>query len=432
MIIVGTDLSESSMEALRAAFAVATKRGDTEVHLVHVIDEDTAQQADKAGRGTMADAAKVRLDADAARLAAGSQIKVRTDVLVGGGEGALMALAETEQAELMIVTSQGESADHDRSLRKLGTVAERLAVRATVPLLVVRDASPLLAWAAGQKRLRVLVGVDDSAACEGAIQIVKALRKAGAIDIIVGHVYFPNEAADRYGLRNVNLVEKNPELERLIIRDLTRRLGSVPGEGEITIAPRVGLGRVGDHMLETADAQKADLIVVGTHRKAGFKRLSSVSAVILHDATQSVLCVPLSADTALEDVPPIKIVVAATDRSAFGNRAIPYAYALIHGRGEVHIVHVVEDEDTEHDQDMVDELLELAPPSQMSVTTRAHVIHGDQPAQTIAEVAARLGADVVCIASHGRSGISRALFGSVAEKLMQACHRPVLVLRPVE
>jgi nucleotide-binding universal stress UspA family protein len=429
-IIVGTDLSETALEALRAAFALAAKRGDEEVFLVHVLGDEEAHDAGTSGHKSLGDDAKKRLDADAAKFAAGTKIKVRTEVLMGGGEAALMAFAETEQAELLIVTSKGEGGGG--SLRKLGTSAERLAVRATVPLLVVRDAEPFMAWASGERRLKVLVGVDDSAACEGAIQLVKALRGFGAIDIVVGHVYFPDEAAKRYGMRSRNMVEATPEIEKLLLRDLTRRLGAVPGDGEITIGLRLGLGRVGDHMLETADAHKVDLIVVGTHRKAGLKRLSSVSAVILHDAQQSVLCVPLSADTALDHVPTLRVAVAATDRSAFGNRAIPYAYALVGERGEVHIVHIVEDENDTDDQAVVEELLDMAPPSRMSVTTRAHVVHGDNPAQTIAETAERLGADVVVIASHGRSGISRALVGSVADKLMRACHRPVLVLRPVE
>ena len=41
-----------------------------------------------------------------------------------------------------------------------------------------------------------------------------------------------------------------------------------------------------------------------------------------------------------------------------------------------------------------------------------------------------LGVDAICIASHGRSGISRALVGSVADRLLRATRKPVLVLRP--
>ncbi|MBA3819953.1 MAG: universal stress protein [Deltaproteobacteria bacterium] len=58
------------------------------------------------------------------------------------------------------------------------------------------------------------------------------------------------------------------------------------------------------------------------------------------------------------------------------------------------------------------------------------MIHGDDAAVTIAQCAARLGVDVICIASHGRSGISRALVGSVADRLLRATRLPVLVLRP--
>src|SRR6187551_2678346 len=105
-IVVGTDLSETSLEALRAAFAIATKRGDDEVFLVHVLDDKAAEE----GGAALADVAKKRLEADGAKLAAGSGIKVRTEVLMGGAEGALMAFAETEQASLLIVTSQGEGA----------------------------------------------------------------------------------------------------------------------------------------------------------------------------------------------------------------------------------------------------------------------------------------------------------------------------------
>lgn len=39
-------------------------------------------------------------------------------------------------------------------------------------------------------------------------------------------------------------------------------------------------------------------------------------------------------------------------------------------------------------------------------------------------------ADLIAIATHGRSGISRWVFGSVTQKVVQACPVPVLVVRP--
>lgn len=428
-LVVGTDLSEQSLDGVRAALALAQRRGDRACFLVNVLDGAAAQGASDAQRDALAAAAKQRLDADAARLAAGTGITIRTEVLIGNAEEALSAYADTEAADLVIVTAQGVG---KREGKRIGAIPEKVAVRANKPLLVVRDAAPFLAWARGERALRVMIGVDESASSQAAIHFAKQLRTYGPVDLLIGHVYFPDETADRYGIRNVSMVDPLPELEQMLERDLLRRIGEVPGEGAVRAVPQLGLGRIGDHMIEVAERQHVDVIVVGTRKKAGLKRLSSVSAVVLHDAAQSVVCVPLTADSAVDEVPQVRCVCVATDRSAFGNLAIPWAYGLVGDRGEVHLVHVVDDESDAGDQRIVTELLDLAPPSRMGVTTRAHVIHGDDPARTIAEAAERAGADIICIASHGRSGLSRALVGSVADRLMRACSRPVLVLRPVE
>ena len=47
----------------------------------------------------------------------------------------------------------------------------------------------------------------------------------------------------------------------------------------------------------------------------------------------------------------------------------------------------------------------------------------------ISEYAQEIDADLVVIPSHGRTGIERMLIGSVAERVVQHSHCPVLVLR---
>jgi nucleotide-binding universal stress UspA family protein len=51
------------------------------------------------------------------------------------------------------------------------------------------------------------------------------------------------------------------------------------------------------------------------------------------------------------------------------------------------------------------------------------------PAPRIVETPKEWSADVIVIASHGRAGVSRALFGSVAEQVMRNAPCPVLVVR---
>jgi nucleotide-binding universal stress UspA family protein len=51
------------------------------------------------------------------------------------------------------------------------------------------------------------------------------------------------------------------------------------------------------------------------------------------------------------------------------------------------------------------------------------------PAATIVKKAKEWPADIIVVASHGRSGVPRALLGSVAEEVMRTAPCPVLVVR---
>lgn len=52
--------------------------------------------------------------------------------------------------------------------------------------------------------------------------------------------------------------------------------------------------------------------------------------------------------------------------------------------------------------------------------------------QTIIAVAGALGTDLVVMTTHGRTGLSRAWLGSVADSVMRSLDVPVLMLRPAE
>ena len=57
-----------------------------------------------------------------------------------------------------------------------------------------------------------------------------------------------------------------------------------------------------------------------------------------------------------------------------------------------------------------------------------HISFGD-PGQEITTFADRLKADLIVMPSHGRSGLTRLLIGSVAERVSRLATCPVLVLR---
>jgi nucleotide-binding universal stress UspA family protein len=54
------------------------------------------------------------------------------------------------------------------------------------------------------------------------------------------------------------------------------------------------------------------------------------------------------------------------------------------------------------------------------------------PATEIVEFAKKHGFDLIVIGTHGRTGLQRALIGSVAEKVVRHAHCPVLVARTLQ
>jgi nucleotide-binding universal stress UspA family protein len=62
------------------------------------------------------------------------------------------------------------------------------------------------------------------------------------------------------------------------------------------------------------------------------------------------------------------------------------------------------------------------------VKVQSRVLVG-KVAETLADYATSNGVDLILIASHGRSGISRWVLGSVADRLLRAACVPVLMIR---
>ena len=409
-ILCGTDFSDASAGALEVARALGHQRGDREIVLVHAVDDPD-----------QAEAARERLAAWVEKGRSGPP--VRTEIAIGPADSTLLALIDRGAFDLVVIAAHSKPG----SPLLVGSTAEALIASAHVPVLAVRDPVPWLKFARGEAPLRVLLGIDDSVACELCIQWTLALRACGPVDVVLGAIYYPDEAAELYGLHARSFVDRDPEIERLLARDLVRRFGG-PAD-EALARPRRGLGRIGDHLVELAREEEVDAIVIGTMQKTGLGRLGSVSSVVIHDAPQSVVCVPPNAPVPTLRVPVVTRALVATDLSQFANRAVPFAFALTPEGGEVHLAHVVREDSVIDESALARALFALAPAG-MQRAVSAHVIRGEDPAVAIAQTAARLGVDVICIASHGRTGITRALVGSVADKLLRASRKPVLVLRP--
>lgn len=66
--------------------------------------------------------------------------------------------------------------------------------------------------------------------------------------------------------------------------------------------------------------------------------------------------------------------------------------------------------------------------STLPVRSQGVVLWG-KPAESIVDFAVHSGADMIAMATHGRSGVGRWVYGSVADKVLRGATMPVLLVR---
>ena len=450
-VLCATDLSVGGDEAVRAAAAIAA-RLRTKLTLLHVIE--TPAVPDDSLIWSLKEKAEGILRSEVSRIR-GLGVEVEHVIATGPPDEEILKAGVKSGAGVIVISPAGK---RERQWFGLGSTAERVVRRATIPVLVVRDASCFEAWAAGSRSLKVLVGADFSRPAELAVSWIGLLRRAGPVDLILTHVYLPPAERVRLGLGGPAFsVDANPEVEMLLTRDLTARFGSIPGAGEVRMRFVAGTGSPADHILRTAQAENVDLVLMGTHQREGLSRLwhGSVAAGVLAESLIAVAVVPAAAGSETPpEIPGLRRVLVTTDLSREGDRAVPWAWSILAGGGVVHLMHVIEvevdrvsnplykpwiagnkaspEERADLARLLAGKLNALVPEgaAQRGVETRLEVVEGQRVAETILQNAARLGVDAIVTATHGRSGLSRTLLGSVAEHVVREAEVPVFVVRP--
>jgi nucleotide-binding universal stress UspA family protein len=137
---------------------------------------------------------------------------------------------------------------------------------------------------------------------------------------------------------------------------------------------------------------------------------------------------------------PKQCVVVPVDFSKESLAAVEVGRKLVDAPDHLHVIHVLIDItpleagevwgviDPQSRIEQTEKILKekLADPQYQGVHTA--VLLGE-PAHGIADYAQEKHAELIVIPSHGRTGITRLLIGSTAERVVRLAHCPVLVLR---
>jgi nucleotide-binding universal stress UspA family protein len=381
-----------------------------------------------------------QLEAEADRLRGGTNLEIRVESRRGIAYQEIVAAAMTERPELLVIGSTGRG----RAERWLiGSVAERVAERAPVPTLVVREPAGLLAWLLSGTRLRLLCAVDRTATTGVALTELAALKALGGMDLEAAAIGTGREAD--YG--------GEPEARQ---RDIWERLRETVGEAPTQVHVRDQAGDAVSAFLEIAGEREAGLLVVGSHQRHGWERLRapSFSRGVLVHARHNVLCVPVDAEIPLPGtvagpeakLPRVERILFATKFGANWHDALGTALALLPGGGRVHLVHVCREPkrginplvasavyfdhclETVRSREEAEGRFRELPEAFTNLPgvriTSEVIVHDDVPA-TLCELAERMGVDLICLESK-----AGALLGGTVPGVLSKARKPVLVVPP--
>jgi len=294
---------------------------------------------------------------------------------------------------------------------------------------------------------RVLVPLDGSTFGEQALAAALALR--GDREVVIDALIL----VERPFFATREYIRSAEEWSERYIPTLQDRYAP----SGVELRPRLRVTHPEEALAEAAGAAAADLVVVSSHGRGPMARfiMGSWSDTLIRTARPPVLVVPSDEEDVeeadLREAKPIRHVLVALDDSEVSRTVLGPLPTILGEGGRVTLTTVVP---TATEMASVYgrgyALPRAAGPGDedaMSVAERAllevrrdlagggfevdtEVVDGLEPASAILRTAERLGVDAIALSTRGREGVSRALLGSVADRVIRHARRPVLVLNP--
>ena len=292
---------------------------------------------------------------------------------------------------------------------------------------------------------RVLVPYDGSPQAETALTFGLALAQRGAgLDIlhVVDETSVLTDASSSVVVFDPTpLIDALEDQGRSLADAAAARARDAGVEARTRIVHDVPVPGIVAAAEESGDA----LVVLGTHGRSGLPRtfLGSTTEGVLRATRTPVLAV--HADMAPPDRLFAKMLIAVDDSDP-ADAAVTLAARLLGMAGTSAVVCTAIDENDildkagtygydptplldgmrDHARDIIDRALVHGGLPADSVTTS---IIEEEPARGIVAEAARIGADLIVMGSHGRRGLRRLFLGSVAEHVVRNSPVPILVVR---
>ncbi|NLO27882.1 MAG: universal stress protein [Actinobacteria bacterium] len=281
--------------------------------------------------------------------------------------------------------------------------------------------------------LRVLVLLDGSELSEMVFRYAAELTARLHVDLDLLHVCEP-EHAGQLPMRQA-YIEQKVDIIRSGADGSSSKYGHTGMGQSIQARGSVLVGDPAEEILEYIEHGDVDLVMMSTHGSSGAKgwHLGNVSSKVMHNANIPIWLVParlreeIISDTLLK-----RNMVIPLSGSKQSEAVISHAVGIAERRGaesDVVLLHVLEDD---KDEARMREYLNSKVESAMGrgITARTELLRGD-PATAIVEYVTGRPTQLLVMATRGHSGLSKTVFGSVTENVINLVKEtPLLLVQP--
>lgn len=295
--------------------------------------------------------------------------------------------------------------------------------------------------------LNILFATDGSQGSATAEDYARALAHLWGASLTVMNVLeFPSGLDPESPVNRLYLAElmKQATQELINVKERAVKQG-------ILTETKIATGIPSEEVLAAATSEQPELIVVGTRGRTGLPHilLGSTAERIIRSAPCPVLAVRTQGQRADEagsrprDPADLKRILVPVDFSDCSREALEYGVLVARRcKASITILHVIEPVSygldftlphvakREGDKALIMEKLSgLTSAITSAGLTCDSQIFGGLPADSILEASMAQGGDMIVMGTHGRRGLSHALFGSVAESVLRKSFCPVLTVR---
>jgi nucleotide-binding universal stress UspA family protein len=239
-------------------------------------------------------------------------------------------------------------------------------------------------------------------------------------------IVYPLEFA---GLPSGAYFDASPEQQNRIRLEVQRHADPEMGGRPYNI--EVVFGQPVSSILVAAKRCNADLVIMGTHLRHGWRRalLGSVSAGVMHGSDCPVLTV--AAGDAYVQAPPVAItnLLCPVNFTDVARESLRVAARLAEAFGaHLNIVHVIENDVVAHPKEDEQRVrMWVSPELQDVLSYRELVVRGD-PAERVLDCVDDVGADLLVVGAQHRLFRNETVVGTTTERLTRYASCPVLVV----